>query len=935
MPKYGGPGTLKKPCKKRKCFNPNVSIKAAMSSNKGLKSSKSLAPIFMKKKDLDVEVLEVTLSPSKLKARNDFLQSGVPETIKKKVLIEKKLEEEFNDASVFPTVSHVQQKDNDHWVWNLAHQKVKNILDESIVLEDVVSQSQSLFLSPLSEAEATEDILPQQPHLMDTKTLCSTLSGIKKRNPNFPVFAVFKSYLDQKKEAVESYEKELEKDIKTKTVDIVDLEDDDEEVGKGKRKRRSKGSPVNKKQKLSRSKGKRNSLDCAAENTNTVPIWQKWTPNAWTNMFAPNHSSQVIGNTDILRKMKVWLLEWKKQTESDIIKQKSGKKKNRREEDFLTSDESNGWEDDNELANTLLLAGPPGVGKTAAVYALAQELGYKVLEVNASSLRKGAQVMKQLAEATQSHSMSGGNSSQGTQGTPVKNPLAVMFATKEKKRVKEKKKKKDIVQREESQNSAVDKEKKTAMVLFEDIDIVFDEYDDGFIMAVNNIMAETKRPIILTTTYLSPNVLTKIKGNFDYFTFTSPSNDLVCQHLELMALSGGVTACPEDLYWLVEHCRGDIRQAISILQSWLLTGSSHTMCVNGAEYKQKSHGHNTEEWKCNVKEITLKEVFPDTKETLLREVQIQRGSLFGHLPRNICNSNDMNTVYKLPWTKLFINLTQLLPFHSIEKVIEKKKYPLDPESVEVKTSVIYQKQNWLSFDDESDDEKPKSEEEKQVSQNTEEETKESKTDVKPDVIKSSKLSLESMSTLSNTLCDLDILNSIPEMDGLVSRESGFEWQSWRPTPGLSDGYCTDQDWASQSFVTDFSSYLSCRAFDQCTRQVTEALTATSTPDHPQLCISMEKTKCKSLSLLSREPQIDRSIKHLERLSSIIPITGQQNKANLGCDYFPVLRQIARIDELGAALSHKRRGRRFLSYLSLLGFHSEPSEKITMANTFMD
>ena len=39
-----------------------------------------------------------------------------------------------------------------------------------------------------------------------------------------------------------------------------------------------------------------------------------------------------------------------------------------------------------------LLVGPSGSGKTAMVFALAAELGFKVLEVNASSNRTGKQV---------------------------------------------------------------------------------------------------------------------------------------------------------------------------------------------------------------------------------------------------------------------------------------------------------------------------------------------------------------------------------------------------------------------------------------------------------------------------------------------------------------------------------------------------------------
>ena len=44
------------------------------------------------------------------------------------------------------------------------------------------------------------------------------------------------------------------------------------------------------------------------------------------------------------------------------------------------------------LGNTALIEGPPGSGKTSTVFALAAQMGFNVLEVNASSNRTGKQV---------------------------------------------------------------------------------------------------------------------------------------------------------------------------------------------------------------------------------------------------------------------------------------------------------------------------------------------------------------------------------------------------------------------------------------------------------------------------------------------------------------------------------------------------------------
>ncbi|XP_051888910.1 ATPase family AAA domain-containing protein 5 isoform X2 [Pristis pectinata] len=126
----------------------------------------------------------------------------------------------------------------------------------------------------------------------------------------------------------------------------------------------------------------------------------------WTEKYQPQHSSELVGNLNAVRKLHSWLMEWKKRADKEETKTQKERKteKDKKVDAWDNSDfnlESSGDED--FLCNTVLITGPPGVGKTAAVYACAQELGFKVFEVNASSQRSGRQILSQLKEATQSH----------------------------------------------------------------------------------------------------------------------------------------------------------------------------------------------------------------------------------------------------------------------------------------------------------------------------------------------------------------------------------------------------------------------------------------------------------------------------------------------------------------------------------------------------
>ncbi|XP_078385185.1 ATPase family AAA domain-containing protein 5 [Cetorhinus maximus] len=126
----------------------------------------------------------------------------------------------------------------------------------------------------------------------------------------------------------------------------------------------------------------------------------------WTEKYQPQHSNELVGNLSAIRKLRSWLMEWKKRADQEEKKkQKERKTEKDKKLDVWDNSDFNmeSSEDEDFLCNTVLITGPPGVGKTAAVYACAQELGFKVFEVNASSQRSGRQILSQLKEATQSH----------------------------------------------------------------------------------------------------------------------------------------------------------------------------------------------------------------------------------------------------------------------------------------------------------------------------------------------------------------------------------------------------------------------------------------------------------------------------------------------------------------------------------------------------
>ncbi len=60
---------------------------------------------------------------------------------------------------------------------------------------------------------------------------------------------------------------------------------------------------------------------------------------------------------------------------------------------------------DKEKKNSALIYGPSGTGKTSSIYAIANELGYEVIEVNASDMRNAEQINQKVGNAIKQRSL--------------------------------------------------------------------------------------------------------------------------------------------------------------------------------------------------------------------------------------------------------------------------------------------------------------------------------------------------------------------------------------------------------------------------------------------------------------------------------------------------------------------------------------------------
>eukprot|EP00850_Spirogloea_muscicola_P003857 SM000016S01845 [mRNA] locus=s16:243547:249791:+ [translate_table: standard] len=348
------------------------------------------------------------------------------------------------------------------------------------------------------------------------------------------------------------------------------------------------------------------------EDASSSPLYSNM---LWTERHRPLFLDKMCGNKDELQALRRWLSDWKERIQAisrsqDIKRAAQGEHTRSCIASDVVDTTANDCQldDDSGLQNPLLLRGPVGVGKTAAVYVCAREVGFNILEVNASDQRSSSYLKSRIGEALASHGLRHWSSEEkeeeqkqetglhtkvqkpkereGRRGweqlrwssapkTPVvlpgsrtcadpyECPLPVCHAGQE-----------ETIGKEASRMS---------VILFEDVDSVVDE-DRGFLAAVTDLVVTTKRPIILISNMNAclydesldeaqltlaaskpdlPKALTTFCINFD-----CPSADEIVSYLTQICLAEELHVPLAILQGLVKSCHKDIRRLLLSLQYW-------------------------------------------------------------------------------------------------------------------------------------------------------------------------------------------------------------------------------------------------------------------------------------------------------------------------------------------------------------------------------
>lgn len=131
----------------------------------------------------------------------------------------------------------------------------------------------------------------------------------------------------------------------------------------------------------------------------------------WNDKYAPAKSEEVLGRTNRIYASSLlnYIKEWKQNSAKirQVPKKQPRFHKLDNFDEFIISDVDSEYDGFTVASKHQLIIGPPGVGKTALVSAVAKEAGISILEIHTGMKRSGKELISTLGETTSSRLVGG------------------------------------------------------------------------------------------------------------------------------------------------------------------------------------------------------------------------------------------------------------------------------------------------------------------------------------------------------------------------------------------------------------------------------------------------------------------------------------------------------------------------------------------------
>ncbi|OBT46632.1 hypothetical protein VE00_01752 [Pseudogymnoascus sp. WSF 3629] len=226
----------------------------------------------------------------------------------------------------------------------------------------------------------------------------------------------------------------------------------------------------------------------------------------WTVKYAPSKMNQICGNKGQVDKIQTWLQGWPKAHKLGF--QLPGK-------------------DGLGIYRSIVIYGPPGIGKTTAAHLASKLEGYDVIESNASDTRS-----KKLVES-------------GLQDVLNNNSLLGFFA---------------------GHDAAVDSKKKKIVLIMDEVDGM-SAGDRGGVGALAKVCKKTDIPIILICNEFRIPKMNPFRHVVAEVPFRRPTVDQVRSRVATICHREGLKLSREAMDALIEGSNKDIRQVVNMLSS--------------------------------------------------------------------------------------------------------------------------------------------------------------------------------------------------------------------------------------------------------------------------------------------------------------------------------------------------------------------------------